>query len=634
MTKKILFYIALLLIFSCAKDEKKPIKDAASIEQKEETTLPFTHIELNDMSAFKPTAKNWQIVGNPVADRVKKGTFTSTKGTGILLNTPNENTKDNLFTNFEHGDIELELDVMMPLESNSGIYFQGRYEIQLFDSWGVTKPKYNDIGGIYQRWNKDAEKGKEGFEGHAPKVNAAKAPGLWQHLKVIFHAPKFDAEGHKTKNAWFEEVRLNGMLLHENAEVTGPTRAAAFGDEKPLAPLMIQGDHGAVAFKNIKYKRYNDTHIKINEAVLKIYDNTVKQIPITHLDSLKLLEEHKTDAISPLENMGRNDQKVLVYSGTLNIPTTGTYIFDATVNGSTVLIIGNDTIIGMNADFDMNTTKYEKVNLKEGNAHFQLLYNKPFPWRNGFDLFVEGPSMQRYSFLKDGTSILNKNNPINPIVLDVKDTPLTQRSFIGHKGVKRTHCISVGLVEGMNYTLDLATGSLLHVWSGDFFDATQMWHSRGEHQRGKPMGFVVSSHGDLDYAPLNDEDDTWPKVSDGSFSFKSSGYTFDVQNIPTFSYKLDEAEITDRFVAASQVKRGLERTISSNSSITLWHKIADGTNIKPLPDHTFIINDESYYIVIPEHNAIKTVVRSSNGKDELLVKIPKGNQTFKYRIIW
>src|SRR5690606_16105691 len=143
---------------------------------------------------------NWQIVNDAVADRVKERTITFSEGTGVLVNTGNEDNNGHILTAFEHGDIEIELDVMMPVKSNSGLYFQGRYEVQLLDSWGVKEPQYLDIGGIYQRRDDTRGKGKEGFEGQAPTMNAAKAPGLWQHFKIIFHAPKFDEAGNKIKN--------------------------------------------------------------------------------------------------------------------------------------------------------------------------------------------------------------------------------------------------------------------------------------------------------------------------------------------------------------------------------------------------------------------------------------------------
>ena len=49
----------------------------------------------------------------------------------------------------------------------------------------------------------------------------------------------------------FVKAEHNGVVVHENQEVTGPTRAAMFDDEKPLGPIMLQGDHGPVAYRNV-----------------------------------------------------------------------------------------------------------------------------------------------------------------------------------------------------------------------------------------------------------------------------------------------------------------------------------------------------------------------------------------------
>jgi hypothetical protein len=181
------------------------------------------------------------------------GKLAAGPGEGILVNGRSGKTSD-LLTVIEHGDVYLSLEFMVPKGSNSGVYFQGRYEVQVFDSHGVTTPTFSDCGGIYQRWD---EKEQRGYEGRAPRVNASKAPGEWQLFEVVFRAPRFDAAGAKTRNARFDSVRHNGVLIHENVEVTGPTRAATFQDEKPLGPLMLQGDHGSVAYRAIRLIRLN-----------------------------------------------------------------------------------------------------------------------------------------------------------------------------------------------------------------------------------------------------------------------------------------------------------------------------------------------------------------------------------------
>ena len=150
-----------------------------------------------------------------------------TKGTGILVNLPDKkNHGADLYTNFEHGDLDMELDYMMAKGSNSGIYLQGRYELQLEDSWGVKPPTFGNNGGIYQRWDESKPEAERGYEGYAPRQNAGRAPGLWQHLKVSFQAPRFDASGKKIQNAKIIRAELNGVVIHEDLELLGPTRGA------------------------------------------------------------------------------------------------------------------------------------------------------------------------------------------------------------------------------------------------------------------------------------------------------------------------------------------------------------------------------------------------------------------------
>ncbi len=170
-------------------------------------------------------------------------------GEGVLVNGIEGHEQD-LKSVFQHGDCVAHLEFCVSSNSNSGVYFQGRYEIQILDSWGVEHPKYGDCGGLYQRW-----KNEQGYEGHAPLLNASKPAGEWQAFDVVFRAPRFDVAGKKIENARFVKVVHNGKLIHKNVEVTGPTRSPVFNDEKPLGLLMLQGDHGPVAFRNLWLKQ-------------------------------------------------------------------------------------------------------------------------------------------------------------------------------------------------------------------------------------------------------------------------------------------------------------------------------------------------------------------------------------------
>lgn len=207
---------------------------------------------LQDLSLFNNPGKSWKIAGDVSSDLLKENTLFTSAGAGILFNQPSkkESGKD-LFTNAEFGDIDLELDYMIAKNGNSGIYLQGRYEVQLADSWETAQINSATNGGVYDLIS--------------PRVNASKAPGLWQNLKISFQAPKFDGNGNKVENARLLKVILNGVLVQENVELFKPTPGAIDEKEVEKAPLRIQGDHGAIAFRNIQISNRENTAAIKNE---------------------------------------------------------------------------------------------------------------------------------------------------------------------------------------------------------------------------------------------------------------------------------------------------------------------------------------------------------------------------------
>ncbi|MBM1106639.1 DUF1080 domain-containing protein [Aurantibacter crassamenti] len=619
--------LVVLLLFSCKdKTTETPSKQEKIIPA---TYLPFQKISLDNLSEFKDVTGNWTIAQSAYVDRNQEQTLSSTEGIGILVNNPAEGKMGNLFSKFEHGDIELELDVMMPKNSNSGIYFQGRYEIQLFDSWGEKEPTYGDMGGIYEG---DDKGDVEGFVGVAPKSNVAKSPGLWQHFKIIFHAPKFDDSGKKIKNAEFEEVWLNGVLIHENVEVTGPTRAAAFEDEQEKGPLMIQGDHGPVALKNIRYKFYKDQKVSFANLKMAEYESMGQLMP--NFDSLTPIREKPTDSISSRMVDGKRAERILRYTGDLQIPEEGEYLFDFKVNeAGGQLVIDHDTLVNFNGNYYLDSLGVATVKLKKGTVPFTLIYNRHNQWVLGFSLEVEGPSVQKHALNAPKSLDLSSNKPAVNIMVDVEDEPVTQRSFLMHNGVKRTHCISVGTPEGINYAYDLAYGSLLKVWRGDFIDTSPMWHSRGSEQLALPVGFTVSFKGTPEFAILENESSPWPTEITEASNRKQLGYEFDTNRIPVFSSQLGASVIYDK-MTPSKSQNSLQRIISVKGDAEVWHKVASGESIEKLADGTFIVNDESFFIDFSSANKLMPIVRAGDGQDELLVKIPTGEQKIEYSIIW
>ncbi|MDB4106737.1 DUF1080 domain-containing protein [Akkermansiaceae bacterium] len=150
----------------------------------------------------------------------------------------------------KYGDCTVEAEFLIPKGSNSGIYLQGRYEIQILDSHGKADAGPGDMGGIYHRW--DDKRKPKGYEGHPPLENAANPPGKWQKLVIKFRAPRLDATGKVLEKPRFLSVHLNGKLVQENVTVHGPTRSAQRKDFTAQDPIFIQGDHGPIAFRKFQ----------------------------------------------------------------------------------------------------------------------------------------------------------------------------------------------------------------------------------------------------------------------------------------------------------------------------------------------------------------------------------------------
>jgi len=188
----------------------------------------------------------WITAAGVTVDPANPKALAAAKGPGLEIANSLAGKGNDIYTTEKFGDVEVYVEWMIPKGSNSGVYLHGLYEVQVFDSYGVPHPDESHAGGIYHQWINDKPVG-----GEAPRVNASRPAGEWQYFHIWFRAPRFDPSGKKVEDAKFIKVIYNGQVVHENAAIAGPTRAHMEIPEAPVNPIMLQGDHGPVAFRNI-----------------------------------------------------------------------------------------------------------------------------------------------------------------------------------------------------------------------------------------------------------------------------------------------------------------------------------------------------------------------------------------------
>lgn len=173
--------------------------------------------------------------GSPAKWTIDDGAITVVKGSG------------DLHTSRAFGDCQLHVEWRSPKRiegkgqgrGNSGVFLQGRYEVQVLDSYDNSTYSNGQAGSIYKQY--------------IPLVNASRKPGKWQTYDIIFRSPQFAEDGKLLKPAYVT-VLHNGVLVQDHVELKGATvfiGSPVYQKHNSKEPLMLQVHGNPVRYRNI-----------------------------------------------------------------------------------------------------------------------------------------------------------------------------------------------------------------------------------------------------------------------------------------------------------------------------------------------------------------------------------------------
>jgi hypothetical protein len=261
---KYFYLITVLTFFSCNAQTKEIIQtqESTSITYEEYTGEEPTKPEQTEFYSPVPPVIKPELNNGAPSDAIilfnnnSLNEWVSVKDTNIqadwIVNPDSSFTVKNkagdIRTIKEFGDIQLHLEWRSPAtikgekqsRANSGVFLQGRYEVQILDNNENNTYVNGQVASIYKQ--------------HVPLAMASVPSGEWNTYDIIYHAPEFNKKGQKTQSATIT-VLHNGILVQDHEEIKGTTPYIGWpkNEAHGKAPIILQdhGDDSGVSFRNI-----------------------------------------------------------------------------------------------------------------------------------------------------------------------------------------------------------------------------------------------------------------------------------------------------------------------------------------------------------------------------------------------
>ncbi len=310
---------------------------------------------------------------------------------------------------------------------------------------------------------------------------------------------------------------------------------------------------------------------KLEELKFALYHGEWKQLP----DFSKLTPHRTGDVPDNLVQLNFDDYKNqygLVFTGKLQIPADGDYVFYAASDDGCRVIVGEERILNDDG-MHPSTIKEGKKRFKKGMYPVRVEY---FQSTGEAELYVgwrgekfDTTALSKWTPPNWKKGVVQKVNEFVGMPLEPKEAPVIYRNFIAGAG---NRSIGVGLPGGFNFAWSAETMNVALAWRGAFMDAARHWKNRGGgHQA--PAGFDVVRPAELTppLAVLDAPEAAWPSfVPDQPLEgYVWKGYDLDAKGLPTFHYTWKGVEVDDRLEAKGDFKSGgtLVRTLTLKGNI-------------------------------------------------------------------
>jgi hypothetical protein len=424
----------------------------------------------------------------------------------------------------------------------------------------------------------------------------------------------------QNKRVQLKDIYLNQNLIHQDINL--PV------NHKQQWSVQLVPVYGEFAVADVSYltpelKKQNNKSqpVAVTNMSYQYYENNGadwQELP--DFTQLQVLNEGYAEFFNINAIRQRNQQYAIVFNGSLQLAEEGNLkIWLASDDGSKLWL--NDELLIAHDGTHGPSEKSAEIILPAGSHPFKLQY---FQGTGGsaLQLFYQMNEQERKAL----NSIIDERSQFYPdpaYTLVPGSEVYLQRGFVGYPQFlndatrkKFTHTISVGHPEGVHYNYDLASGSLLQVWRGDFVNVQTMWKNRGAEQTAVPLAETIEPGPAYNWQFLGGKRNLWPDSLLTADEYHFSHYEIDENNYPVFKYRWKNAEVIDKITPS---ERGLRRMITINRPPAgLWFSLARGSDIYESEKGTYLVHEPGYLLKISGIDCLDLLLRTGDGQKELV----------------